>query len=50
MKIIQFQAMPNDEQYQGCMFGLGDDGVMYVNHGMGWEVHYDGDMRQYNPG
>lgn len=31
VKIIQFQAMPNDATWQGCVLGLGDDGVMYVS-------------------
>lgn len=30
MKIIQFQVMPNDYTWQGCILGLGEDGNMYV--------------------
>jgi len=41
VKIIQFQAMPNDEYYQGITIGLGDDGVMYVNNGQEWDVYHD---------
>ncbi len=41
MKIIQFQAMPNDQNWQGSLLGLGDDGVMYVftnnNGDSSWE-------------
>ena len=40
VKIIQFQATPNDEYYQGITLGLGDDGVMYVNNGQEWEVYH----------
>ena len=40
VKIIQFQAMPNDEYYQGCTLGLGDDGVMYICSGLEWEVYH----------
>ena len=41
VKIIQFQAMPNNKYYQGITLGLGDDGVMYVNNGQGvWEVYH----------
>ena len=40
VKIIQFQAMPNDEYYQGITIGLGDDGVMYVNNGQTWDVYH----------
>jgi hypothetical protein len=41
VKIIQFQAMPNNEYYQGATIGLGDDGVMYSNTGKGWEVYHE---------
>lgn len=40
VKIIQFQAMPDDEYYQGITIGLGDDGVMYVNNGQEWDVYH----------
>ena len=44
MKIIQFQAMPNDEFYEGSTLGLGDDGVIYVNTGAGWYVYHSADL------
>ena len=39
VKIIQFQAMPNDEYYQGEMIGLADNGIMYISTATGWEVY-----------
>lgn len=41
VKIIQFQAMPNDEYYQGGTLGLGDNGVMYFNTSSGWTVYHE---------
>ena len=51
VKIIQFQATPNDEYYQGITLGLGDDGVMYVNNGQEWGIYHallfnQGDSKQ----
>ena len=31
VKIIQIQAMPDNEHWQGNIIGLGDDGVTYVS-------------------
>lgn len=41
MKIIQFQAMENNEWWQGCVLGLGDDGVLYILEDVkkGWSVY-----------
>ena len=39
MKIIQFQAMPNDEFYQGILIGLGDDGVTYSYCDGEWGIY-----------
>jgi hypothetical protein len=30
MKIIQILIAPENSTYQGCILGLGDDGVVYV--------------------
>jgi len=30
MKIIQILVAPENSTYQGCILGLGDDGVVYV--------------------
>ena len=38
MKIIQFQAMPNDEYWQGCTLVLCDDGVLYFSEGVDAEL------------
>jgi len=38
VKIIQLLPMPNDSTYQGCIFGLGDDGVVYESKGGYWHV------------
>ena len=40
-KIIQILIGPNDSTYQGCMFGLGDDGIVYVcpNTEAGWIIY-----------
>jgi len=38
VKIIQLLPMPNDFTYQGVIFGLGDDGVVYENKGGYWHV------------
>lgn len=45
VKIIQFQALLNDEYYQGEMLGLGDDGVMYLATAKGWEVYIPLDFK-----
>tara|TARA_R110000782_G_C14508858_1_gene379632 strand:- start:11 stop:169 length:159 start_codon:yes stop_codon:yes gene_type:complete len=38
MKIIQFQAMPGDEYWQGCTLVLCDDGVLYSSEGVSAEL------------
>ena len=30
MKIVQILVAPENSTYQGCILGLGDDGVVYV--------------------
>ena len=37
--------MPNDAHWQGCVLGLGDDGVIYIDTGMGWEVHNSTELK-----
>jgi len=39
LKIIQIQAMPNDEYYQGIFIGLGNDGVTYVYDKGEWDIY-----------
>ena len=39
LKIIQIQAMPNDEYYQGILLGLGNDGVTYVYDKGEWSIY-----------
>jgi len=39
LKIIQIQAMLNDEYWQGVILGLGNDGVTYQYDGSGWSVY-----------
>lgn len=39
VKIIQFQAMENNQTWQGCVLGLGADGILYVKGDAGWEVY-----------
>ena len=45
MKIIQFQAMPTDEFYQGMVLGLGDDGVIYQATTEGWVVYISAESK-----
>jgi len=42
--------VPNDEHYQGCIFGLGDDGVLYIGCGLDteWEVYLPLDFKLTN--
>lgn len=30
VKIVQILVAPEDSTYQGCILGLGDDGIVYV--------------------
>ncbi|MGB0504461.1 MAG: hypothetical protein ACPGGD_10435 [Thalassolituus sp.] len=41
MKIIQILIGPENSSYQGCMIGLGDDGVVYAcpKGGDKWEIY-----------
>ena len=48
VKIIQFQAMPNDAHYQGEMLWLGDDGVMYIATATGWEAYIPLEFKPIN--
>jgi hypothetical protein len=50
VKIIQFQAMPNDAHYQGEMLGLADNGVMYIATASGWEVYIPLEFKLENKG
>lgn len=45
VKIIQFQAMPNTQTWQGHILALGDDGRLYIDEydqdagGVKWKVY-----------
>ena len=39
VKIIQMVCTTNNPHYQDAIIGLGDDGVIYLATGGGWEVH-----------
>lgn len=47
MRIIQIQAMENNEYWQGCLVGLGDDGNVYVSErdqgGVRWIMYLESD-------
>ena len=48
-KIIQIQAMPDDEYYRGCYLGLGDNGVTYMlTDGGMWEFHAGAELCKEN--
>lgn len=44
-KIIQVQAMPNDECWQGSLIGLGDDGAVYLHDGLNWTDYAESPKR-----
>lgn len=46
VKIIQLLPMPNDATYQGVVFGLGDDGVVYHSTSEGWDVAIPLDFKE----
>ena len=50
VKIIQFMAMSNNMTYQGCILGLGDDGVIYIAGSQGWETYIDNTFKPVNNG
>ena len=43
VKIIQIIATENSNMWQGCLLGLGDDGVVYIesyrNKEVSWNVY-----------
>lgn len=36
MKIVQILIGPNNQEWQGRLVGLGDDGILYVAHNGNW--------------
>ena len=45
VKIIQIQAMENNQYWQGCLLGLAEDGRVYIseckNNTHNWELYID---------